>query len=100
MEAADLLDVLTGAVFTAPVYKTYGALIANQQYEPADFKLGLELKDVRLALAAADAVGAPMPFASVLHDNLLDAAAQGDERRDLAALAKVALRRAGLDGVG
>ena len=49
MEAGDLLDVLTNAVFTAPVYKTYAALIAEERYEPAAFKLSLELKDVRLA---------------------------------------------------
>jgi 3-hydroxyisobutyrate dehydrogenase-like beta-hydroxyacid dehydrogenase len=100
MSPAELLDVLTNAVFTAPPYRSYGALIAERRYEPAGYKLALALKDVRLALAAGDAVGAPLPFASVLHDNLLDAAAQGDAHRDLAALAKVALRRAGLDGVG
>jgi 3-hydroxyisobutyrate dehydrogenase-like beta-hydroxyacid dehydrogenase len=92
---ADLLDVLTNGVFTAPSYKTYGALIAKQQYEPAGFKLSLLLKDVRLALAAADAAGAPMPLADVVHESLLEASAHGDGDRDVAVLGAVAMRRAG-----
>jgi len=94
----DLLGVLTNAVFTVPVYKNYGAIIAEQRYDPPGFKLTLGLKDVRLALAAAEMAGAPMPFASVLRDNLLDAVAHGDAERDWAALARVAQRRAGRDG--
>jgi 3-hydroxyisobutyrate dehydrogenase-like beta-hydroxyacid dehydrogenase len=92
---ADLLDVLTNGVFTAPAYKTYGALIAKEQYEPAGFRLSLLLKDLRLALAAADAAGVPMPLADVVHESLLEAAAHGDGDRDVAALAVVAMRRAG-----
>ncbi|MBX6330321.1 MAG: NAD(P)-dependent oxidoreductase [Gemmatimonadaceae bacterium] len=98
VSAASLLELLTTAVFTAPVYQSYGAAIAARRYEPAGFKLALGLKDVRLALAAADAGGAPMPVASLVHDNLLEAVARGDGERDLAALGDVALRRAGLDG--
>jgi 3-hydroxyisobutyrate dehydrogenase-like beta-hydroxyacid dehydrogenase len=96
--AADLLDMLTGTLFAAPVYKNYGALIAAGSYEPAAFALSLGLKDIKLALAASEAVHAPMPFASVLRDQLVDAIAQGDGARDFAALAKVAARRAGQDG--
>jgi 3-hydroxyisobutyrate dehydrogenase-like beta-hydroxyacid dehydrogenase len=96
---ADLLDVLTNGVFTAPAYKMYGELIAQQRYEPAGFRLSLLLKDLRLALAAADAVGAPMPLADVVHDALLEAAARGDGDHDVAALGAVAMRRAGAEGV-
>jgi 3-hydroxyisobutyrate dehydrogenase-like beta-hydroxyacid dehydrogenase len=92
---ADLLDLLTNTLFASPVYKGYGASIAANRYEPPGFNLKLGAKDVRLALAAADAVGVPMPFASVLRDNLIDAMAQGDGDKDLAALARVASRRSG-----
>jgi 3-hydroxyisobutyrate dehydrogenase-like beta-hydroxyacid dehydrogenase len=91
---AELLDVLTNAVFTAPSYKIYGAAIAEQRYEPAGFKLSLMLKDVGLALAAAAAAGASMPLADVVQSSLLEAVAHGDGDRDLAALANVAFRRA------
>jgi 3-hydroxyisobutyrate dehydrogenase-like beta-hydroxyacid dehydrogenase len=90
---ADLLDVLTNGVFSSPAYKTYGELIAKQHYEPAGFRLSLLLKDVRLALAAADAAGASMPLADLIHESLLEAVAHGDGDRDLAALAKVSMRR-------
>jgi 3-hydroxyisobutyrate dehydrogenase-like beta-hydroxyacid dehydrogenase len=89
----DLLEVLTNGVFTSPAYKTYGALIAKQQYEPAGFRLSLLLKDVRLALSAADAAAVPMPLADVVHGSLLEGFANGDGDRDVAALARVAMRR-------
>jgi 3-hydroxyisobutyrate dehydrogenase-like beta-hydroxyacid dehydrogenase len=94
---ADFLKVLTEGVFSAPAYISYGEAIASQRYEPAGFRLALTLKDLRLALTAADQVAAPMPLADVVHDSLLDAFANGDGERDLAALAKVSLRRAGLE---
>jgi len=92
---AELLDVLTNTLFSAPAYKNYGAIIAEQRYEPAAFRLALGLKDVNLALEAGSSGHAPMPFASVLRDNLIDAIAHGDADRDWSALAEVAMRRAG-----
>jgi 3-hydroxyisobutyrate dehydrogenase-like beta-hydroxyacid dehydrogenase len=92
-----LMEVLTGSLFAAPAYKTYGPMIVEQRYEPANFKLPLGLKDVRLALEAGEAVGAPLPFASVLRDNFIDAIGHGDQDKDWSAVAAVAARRAGLD---
>ncbi len=92
---ADFIDLITSTAFAAPVYKGYGAAIAEDRFEPAGFKLALGLKDVRLALEAAEAVHAPLPMASVLRDNHLDSVAHGEGRLDWAALSKVAARRAG-----
>lgn len=97
IDPGDLLDVLTNGVFTAPSYQIYGMAIAKRRYEPAGFKLSLTLKDLRLVLAAADEAGVPMPLADVVHGSLLEAVAHGDGERDLAALAVVAMRRAGLE---
>jgi 3-hydroxyisobutyrate dehydrogenase-like beta-hydroxyacid dehydrogenase len=91
----DFLDVVTGGPFPGPVYSGYGAMIAEGRYEPALFKARLGLKDVRLALAAADEVSAPMPVASVVRDSLIEAVAHGDGERDFAVLGRVAARRAG-----
>jgi 3-hydroxyisobutyrate dehydrogenase-like beta-hydroxyacid dehydrogenase len=96
VSSADLLNVLTNTLFAAPVYKGYGALIAERRYEPPGFRLALGLKDMRLVLEAADSARTPMPFASVLHDHLLEAVAQGQGESDWAALAEVARRHAGL----
>lgn len=95
VSGADFLDMATSTVFAAPAYQGYGAAIAAQRFEPAGFKLALGLKDVRLALEAAEAARTPMPFAAVLRDNLIDGVAHGDGDLDWAALAKVAARRAG-----
>lgn len=94
--AAAFLDILTNTLFAAPVYKTYGAMIAAEKYKPAGFEAPLALKDIRLALAAADAHSVPMPFASVLRDGLMELIATGGADNDWAALALVAARRAGL----
>jgi len=95
---ADLLDVLTNGVFTAPSYQLYGEAIAKQRYDPPGFRLSLTLKDLRLAHAAAEEVTAPMPLADVVRESLLEAVARGDGDRDLAALARVSMRRAGAEG--
>ncbi len=91
-----LLEVLTGSLFNAPVYHTYGNIIAQQKYEPAGFRLVLGLKDIRLAVGAADAAQVPMPVASLIRDNFLSAMARGMGEHDWASLARLAAERAGL----
>jgi 3-hydroxyisobutyrate dehydrogenase-like beta-hydroxyacid dehydrogenase len=91
----DFLDVITSGLFQGPVYQGYGKMIAERRYEPALFKARLGLKDVRLALAAADAVSTPMPVASVVRDSLIEAIAHGDGEKDFAVLGQVSARRAG-----
>jgi len=96
VSAAEFLEVMTGTLFAAPIYKGYSALIVDERFEPAGFRTKLGLKDVRLALAAGEGANVPLPFASVVRDNLIDAIAQGDGDKDWVVLADVALRRAGL----
>ena len=92
----DYVEFLTNSLFSAPIYKTYGGIIAEEKYEPAGFKLRLGLKDVRLALAAAEAVDAPLPFASVVRDHMLTAIGRGMEALDWSSTAKLAAQNAGL----
>jgi 3-hydroxyisobutyrate dehydrogenase-like beta-hydroxyacid dehydrogenase len=89
-------DMATNTLFGAPVFKTYGRLILERDFEPAKFKLKLGLKDVRLALAAGEAAEVPLPIASVLRDTFLDAIAHGAADKDWAAMSQVSFRRAGL----
>jgi 3-hydroxyisobutyrate dehydrogenase-like beta-hydroxyacid dehydrogenase len=91
----ELLNLITSTVFPGPVYQGYGALMADNRFEPAAFKAVLRLKDVRLALAAAEAAAVPLPVASAVRDSLIDAVAHGEGQMDLAVLGKVAARRAG-----
>ena len=86
---------VVGEVLPAPQYVAYGGMIANDTYEPPGFRLELGLKDVRLALAAAEAVGVAMPTTSVLRDMHLASVARGYGGLDWAALAKFAADMAG-----
>jgi len=90
------IDFLTSTLFSAPVYKTYGAIIADDRYQPAGFKMRLGLKDVRLVIGAAEAVDAPMPLASLVRDNMLTAIGRGMEDLDWSSVARLAAENAGL----
>jgi 3-hydroxyisobutyrate dehydrogenase-like beta-hydroxyacid dehydrogenase len=90
------LEILTGTVFTAPIHQGYGGIIAREAYEPAGFAAALGLKDARLVLQAADAVGVPLPIASVVHDRFLSAIGHGYGEKDWSVVAKLAAEDAGL----
>jgi 3-hydroxyisobutyrate dehydrogenase-like beta-hydroxyacid dehydrogenase len=92
------VEMLTSTLFVAPVYKTYADLIVKEQFEPAGFRLKLGLKDVRLALAAAEAQSVPMPVASVIRDHALEGVANGMGDKDWSSLAQVVSNNAGLNG--
>jgi 3-hydroxyisobutyrate dehydrogenase-like beta-hydroxyacid dehydrogenase len=90
------LNILTGSLFSAPVYRTYGPIIAEEKKPTDGFKMSLGLKDIRLALAAADALTVPMPVASLVRDHFIEGVAQGEGDADWSNLARLAARRAGL----
>jgi 3-hydroxyisobutyrate dehydrogenase-like beta-hydroxyacid dehydrogenase len=96
VSAKDFLDMMTGSLFASPIFKVYGGMIAEEKYSPAGFKMSLGFKDIGLARAAAEAERVPMPFASVIHDTLLDALAAGDGDLDWSGMARVAASRAHL----
>jgi 3-hydroxyisobutyrate dehydrogenase-like beta-hydroxyacid dehydrogenase len=89
------LEVMN-ALFASPVYANYGRIIADEQFEPAGFALKLGLKDIGLALETARECAAPMPVASVVHDQFLAAVAQGQGDADWSAVTRIAARNAGL----
>jgi len=86
------LEVLTDSLFSAPVYKNYGAMIAPEKFEPVGFKMPPGFKDNRLVLAAAEEASVPMPMASLVHDRFVAAMAQGLENADCSAIARVAYK--------
>jgi 3-hydroxyisobutyrate dehydrogenase-like beta-hydroxyacid dehydrogenase len=96
VDATALLDFLTSTLFNAPVYKTYGALIAEGKHDHVGFALPLGLKDVRLVMQAAESKAVPMPIASVLHDRFVTAIARGYEHMDWSVIGQVAAEDAGL----
>ena len=96
IDAHRFVEILTGTLFSAPVYNTYGAIIAGENYDPAGFKMALGLKDIKLALAAAETLNVPLPIASLVRDHFLSGLAQGQGDSDWAALARIAAKNSGL----
>lgn len=96
VEARELFELIGQSLFPGPVYQGYGRLIAEGRFEPAGFKARLGLKDVRLALAAAEAATTPMPVGSLIRDSLLEALAHGEGEKEFGVvLGRAAMRRAG-----
>jgi 3-hydroxyisobutyrate dehydrogenase-like beta-hydroxyacid dehydrogenase len=97
VDPAQYIDFMTSTLFSAPLYKIYGSAIVEQRYEPAGFALPLALKDTKLALAAADEAGIPLPLADLIRDRFLIGLSRGWDNLDMAALGKVAAENAGLE---
>ncbi|MGH8169575.1 MAG: NAD(P)-dependent oxidoreductase [Steroidobacteraceae bacterium] len=96
IEPRELFEMVGQSLFPGPVYQGYGRLIAEGRFEPAGFKARLGLKDVRLALAAAEAVTTPLPVGSLVRDSMLEALARGEGEKEFGVvLGRAAMRRAG-----
>jgi 3-hydroxyisobutyrate dehydrogenase-like beta-hydroxyacid dehydrogenase len=96
IEPRELFELIGQSLFPGPVYQGYGKLIADGRFEPVGFKARLGLKDVRLALAAAEAVTTPMPVGSVIRDSMLEALARGEGEKEFGVvLGRAAMRRGG-----
>jgi 3-hydroxyisobutyrate dehydrogenase-like beta-hydroxyacid dehydrogenase len=95
VERHQYVDMLTSTLFNAPIYKTYGALIAGGKFEPAGFSAPLGAKDIRLALAAGEELRVPLPLANLVHDRFLTLLAHGGDRLDWSAIGALAGKDAG-----
>ncbi|HJT92121.1 MAG TPA: NAD(P)-dependent oxidoreductase [Mycobacterium sp.] len=95
VDKQEYIDILTSTLFGAPIYKTYGGLIARGEFEPAGFAAALGLKDIRLVLTAGDALQVPLPIASLLRDRFLALLAHGGASLDWSAIGSLAAWDAG-----
>jgi 3-hydroxyisobutyrate dehydrogenase-like beta-hydroxyacid dehydrogenase len=93
---AQLLEVLTGSLFNAPVFHTYGKLLVEDRFTPAGFAAPLGLKDMRLAAQSAEKLRVPMPLLSLLRDHLLQTIATEGEEIDWSGIARTVQKNAGL----
>jgi 3-hydroxyisobutyrate dehydrogenase-like beta-hydroxyacid dehydrogenase len=91
-----VLGIFTATMFGSRVHKIYGEKIVHERYTPSNFVLPLALKDVRLALAEAEAAAVPMPSVNVVRDRLVAGIARGHANLDWSALALIAAEDAGL----
>ena len=96
IDSGSFVELLTATLFPAPVYRTYGALLAERKFQPAGFAVPLGHKDVRLLLEAAQSLHVPMPIANLLGDRFHRLIAQGEEQLDWSAIGELAAEDAGL----
>ena len=78
VEPAMFHNVLTSGLFGAPAYEVYGKMIVDEAYDSMGATAVIGLKDINLALEAAESAQMPLPSASVMRDRLLGAIAHGD----------------------
>ena len=96
VDRATLLEVLTGTLFGAPVYQTYGDILVEDRFRPAGFAAPLGLKDMNLVDSAATAARVPMPVLGIIRDHLRTAIAQEGEEVDWASVALAVRASAGM----
>lgn len=89
-------ELYSTSIFAAPIYRNYGGFIVDRKFSPPRFRMKLGLKDIGLALAAGEKVGAPMPFAAVLRERFIGSIAHGRGDLDWTAIALDAAEAAGL----
>jgi 3-hydroxyisobutyrate dehydrogenase-like beta-hydroxyacid dehydrogenase len=89
LSAKAFLDIVTQTMFASPSYQRYAQNIATDTYEPG-FKLTLGLKDVGLAIEAAQAAGLDLPMSEVVRSSLSIASSAGLGDKDWSALARAA----------
>jgi 3-hydroxyisobutyrate dehydrogenase-like beta-hydroxyacid dehydrogenase len=89
VERSAFYEFLTTTLFSTPLYKSYGKLIEQDNFTPANFAVPLALKDIKLAIDAAEKVNLALPVASVVRDHLVQAIAQGYRDEDWSVVARV-----------
>ncbi|MHC9294370.1 NAD(P)-dependent oxidoreductase [Mycobacterium sp. LTG2003] len=95
VDKQEYLELLTSTLFDAPAYRTYGGLLAREEFTPAGFAARLGLKDVKLALSAGEELQVPMPVASLLRDRFLTLLATGGGELDWSAVGALSAWEAG-----
>jgi 3-hydroxyisobutyrate dehydrogenase-like beta-hydroxyacid dehydrogenase len=81
-------DVISESAAAAPFVGYKRAAFVKPDEEPVAFSLYLVAKDLRLILALADAVGAPMPEAKAVSDVAAQAISRGFGDADMSAVAR------------
>jgi 3-hydroxyisobutyrate dehydrogenase-like beta-hydroxyacid dehydrogenase len=91
-------DMLTGTLFSGPVFKNYGAMILERKFTGnPSFSAALGLKDMDLVLQTARRSYTPMPIANIVQSRLTTILAKDIHDADWTALAMGALEDAGIN---
>lgn len=99
IDPATMLDVLAGTAAASRMMEIRGPLMATGEF-PAQMKLDLFLKDLRLMLEEGQRLGVPLPLTSTAQQLYAAAAAAGAGSQDLAAVITTLERLADLTRPG
>jgi 3-hydroxyisobutyrate dehydrogenase-like beta-hydroxyacid dehydrogenase len=90
------MNMMLATMLGPPALKDYANRIRARQFEPAGFELIAGLKDIQLMLEASTETRVALPYASVIHDKLLAAIANGMAHKDWGAIYEITRMNAGL----
>ena len=90
-------EVMTDSIFNCVAYNVYGKIIRDGSYSAVGHVAMLGLKDLNLALGAAELAGVPLPSGNIWRDRLVAAVGRGDGGKDWAVMALEQARASGLD---
>ena len=93
LDATMFVQMINDSIFPGPVYGGYGDAIARSSYTPAGFSTVLGLKDLMLAINAADDAGVSLATGPILRELLAAAVSEVGEDADWAAIAEMTRRR-------
>jgi 3-hydroxyisobutyrate dehydrogenase-like beta-hydroxyacid dehydrogenase len=79
-------ELVLESLFGCRVYQSYSAKIVAEDYSPG-FKMSLGLKDLRLAVEAAERAGKHLPILETVRDQMTEAVQAGLGDKDWSALA-------------
>jgi len=97
VDADNFLDVLLQGLFGAPAYEVYGKMITSKCWDTNGATAIIGLKDVDLALEAAESADMPLPSAHIWRNYLAKAIERGDGHLDWAVMAREQARASGLE---
>jgi 3-hydroxyisobutyrate dehydrogenase-like beta-hydroxyacid dehydrogenase len=90
-------EVLTGGLFDCTAYRAYGDIIAKEDWGRIGATATIGLKDVHLALEAAERVRVPLPSGDVWRNQLLSAIGRGEADLDWSVMAREQFRHSALE---
>ena len=93
LDRSAFLEVARGSAAYSQVMDVKGALMARRDYAKPQSRVDQSLKDFRLMLAQAQALGQELPFANLYARMLEDCVQHGEAEWDNAAIAEAIARR-------
>ena len=97
LDKKTLTEFFGDTIFSCPIYKNYGSIIADERFDPAGFRLALGHKDVQLVAETARTSNVPMPFLGTLLNRYAARVAKGGSDLDWTSIALDVASDAGLN---